>query len=62
MEEKLERIKNMPKLKQEIVSYLFEFVSRKPWGQWWKYKGEFIYEGQGYDLECEVKFDNQIFT
>ena len=59
---KLERLKDMPQLKKEIVSYLFDFVSRKKWGQWWKYKGEFKYEGQSYNLECECMFDNQMFT
>ena len=59
---KFERVKDMPRLKQEIISYLFDFVARKPYGQWWKYKGEFKYEGQEYNLECDCMFDQQMFT
>jgi hypothetical protein len=59
---KLERIKDMPQLKREIISYLFDFVTRKQWGEWWQYKGEFNYEDKAYELECKVKFDNQMFT
>jgi len=59
---KFERVKDMPKLKQEIISYLFDFVARKPYGKWWQYKGEFKYEGNAYNLECDCMFDNQMFT
>lgn len=59
---KFERVKSMPKLKQEIISYLFDFVSRKPHDQWWVYKGEFMYEGNSYLLECDCRMDNQVFT
>lgn len=59
---KFERIKSMPLLKREIVSYLFDFVARKPHSQWWHYKGEFKYDGREYDLECDCKYDNQMFT
>jgi len=58
----LERMKSMPKLKQEIISYLFDFVSRKQGDRWWQYKGEFKYDGAEYNLECEVRMDNQMFT
>jgi len=60
--EKFERIKQMPKLKQEIISYLFDQVARKPINRWWQYKGEFRYDGKDYNLECECKMDNQVFT
>lgn len=60
--EKLERVINMPKLKAQIINYLFEFVTSKPRNQWWKYKGEFVYENVQYDLECECKWDNEMFT
>jgi hypothetical protein len=59
---KVERITTMCNLKREIMSYLFEFVSRKKEGRWWKYKGEFIYDGKTYNLECECKYDNSFFT
>lgn len=59
---KFERMKELPRLKQEIISYLFDFVARKPHSQWWQYKGEFKYEGEEYNLECECKYDNQMFT
>jgi hypothetical protein len=58
----LERIKNMPVIKRQIISYLFDYVSRKKHDTWWRYKGEFQYEGISYDLECDCKYDNQIFT
>jgi hypothetical protein len=60
--EKFERKKDMCPLKQEIIKYLFDFVSRKGYSQWWQYKGEFKYQGETYNLECQVKFDNQMFT
>lgn len=60
--EKLERVSSMPKLKAEIIGYLFDFVTTKSRDQWWKYKGEFQYEGRDYDLECECKWDNEMFT
>lgn len=59
---KFERIKDMPKLKKEIISYLFDFISQKPQNQWWKFKGEFSYEDKTYELECDVRMDNQMFT
>lgn len=60
--EKFERIAQMPRLKAEIISYLFDFVARKDREQWWQYKGEFKYDGESYDLECQCKWDNQVFT
>lgn len=59
---KFERKDQMCKLKQEIVCYLFDQVGRKPRDQWWKYKGTFVYEGKTYNLECDCKWDNQMFT
>ena len=59
---KFERIKHMPKLKQEIISYLFDYVARKRPGDWFKYVGEFKYDGVVYNLECECRMDNQMFT
>ncbi len=59
---KFERVKQMPRLKREIISYLFDFVARKETGKWWKYNGTFKYDGQEYDLECECQYDNQMFT
>lgn len=59
---KIERTKDMPQLKREIILKLFDFVSRRKHGQWWKYTGEFIYQGTTYNLECECTYDNQIFT
>lgn len=59
---KTERIKDLPRLKAEIISYLFDHVARKLRDRWYKYKGEFHYDGKTYDLECECKWDNQMFT
>lgn len=59
---KFERVKQMCPLKREIVSYLFDFVARKKDGRWWQYKGTFKYEGKEYNLECDCKYDNQLFT
>lgn len=59
---KFERTKDMPVLKKEIISHLFDYVSRRPFNEWYKYKGEFKYEGKEYNLECECKMDNQMFT
>ena len=60
--ERVERIKQMPRLKQEIIGYLFTFVSGKPYDQWYRYKGTFIYQGADYVLECDCKHDRQMFT
>lgn len=59
---KFERINQMPLLKREIIGYLFDFVGKKPRDQWWHYKGKFKYEGRTYELECDCKYDNQMFT
>ncbi len=59
---KFERVKEMPLLKREIISYLFDYMCRKPRDTWYSYKGEFKYEGREYNLECECRFDNQMFT
>jgi hypothetical protein len=59
---KFERVKSMPRLKREIISYLFDYIVRKGTDQWWNYKGEFIYDGTTYDLECDCRYDNQMFT
>lgn len=59
---KFERVKEMPLIKREIISYLFDFVCRKRHGVWWHYKGEFKYDGREYELEASVMFDNQMFT
>lgn len=59
---KHERLKNLPQLKKEIISYLFDFVARKRHDTWYQYKGEFKYEGNTYNLECKCKWDNQMFT
>jgi hypothetical protein len=58
---KFERVKDMPKMKADIVSYLFYFICKKPADQWWQYKGEFEYQGIIYDLECECSHDNEAF-
>lgn len=58
---KTERAKDMCQLKQAIIAKLFNWLSRKPFNQWWKYNGEFIYEGQHYDLECVCRMDRQMF-
>lgn len=57
----VERIKDMPQLKREIVGYLFNFVSGKKPGEWWTYKGEFVFEGKPYNIECTVMYDNPMF-
>lgn len=49
-------------LKREIISYLFNQVARRERDRWWTYKGEFKYEGETYNLECECRWDNQVFT
>lgn len=57
-----ERIKDMPQLKREIMLRLFTFISQKLVDQWWRYSGEFKFEGKEYELECDCKYDNQMFT
>lgn len=59
---KFERVNIMPRLKQEIVGHLFDFLARKRQGDWYKFKGEFKYDGVEYIIECECKTDNQMFT
>jgi hypothetical protein len=59
---KFESIKDMPQLKKEIIIYLFEFIARKKYDEWWHYAGEFKYDGKEYNLECDVKLDNQVFS
>ena len=59
---KFERSTDMCPLKKEIVSYLFDFVIRKQRDVWWQYKGEFKYEDETYNLECECKTDGIVFS
>lgn len=59
---KFERVKTMPRLKQEIIGHLFDFLSRKRFGDWYKFNGEFKFDGVVYNIECECKMDNQMFT
>lgn len=59
---KFERKDQMCKLKKEIICYLFDEVARYPRDTWLKYKGEFKYEDKTYDLECECKRDDMMFT
>ena len=59
---KFERKDQMCRLKQEIVMYLFDQISKRERDRWWSYKGEFKYEGETYNLECDVKYDNIMFT
>lgn len=59
---KFERSHEMCKLKKEIICYLFDHVAKKERDRWWSYKGEFKYEGETYNLECDVKYDNVMFT
>jgi NADPH-dependent 2,4-dienoyl-CoA reductase/sulfur reductase-like enzyme len=59
---KVDRIKEYPQLKKEIVAYLFSHMSRKPFDKWYHYSGKFEFEGKRYDLECDCKLDRQIFS
>jgi len=59
---KFERIKDVCQLKKEILSYLFDYVSKKPRDTWYRYTGDFKYEGDSYNLECECRWDNVMFT
>lgn len=59
---KFERTREMCNLKKEIISYLFDQITRKERDRWWTYKGEFQYEGETYNLECDCKWDNILFT
>jgi hypothetical protein len=59
---KFERSSDMCPLKKEIISYLFDFVAHKPRDQWWRYEGEFKYDRKEYNLSCECKWDNIMFT
>ncbi len=59
---KLERMADVCSLKKAIIIYLFDFISKKKQDVWWKYKGQFEYEGETFNLECECKYDNLIFT
>ncbi len=62
MNNRLERFKHLPILKQKIIAHLFNEVSRYPRDRWHTYKGEFIYENKTYNLEATCKWDNQMFT
>lgn len=57
MKEKFERLNKYPRLKQEIIFKLFDYLSNKANNRWWSYKGEFIYEDITYDLEVECQID-----
>jgi len=53
----------MSPLEREIVKRLFNFLKNKRNSdQWWKYKGEFNYDGKDYVLEVDVRMDNQMLT
>lgn len=58
----VDNLREYPQLKKEIISYLFDYLSRKNYDQWYKYSGSFFYEGKEYDLECECRLDRQIFS
>lgn len=60
--EKVERFKDIPYLKKDIIRYLFAQMENKARNRWWQYKGNFIYDGVTYNLECECKWDNEVFT
>lgn len=59
---KFERKDQMCRLKKEIVMYLFDQVGQRERDRWWAYKGEFKYEGETYNLECDCKTDGILFT
>jgi len=59
---KFERKHEMCQLKKEIISYLYDQMLRKERDRWWTYKGEFKYEGETYNLECDCKLDCVMFT
>ena len=50
-------------LEQEIIRMIFKFLENKRNSdQWWKYKGEFNYDGKDYVLEVEARMDNHMLT
>jgi hypothetical protein len=59
---KFERSHDMCDLKKEIIIYLFDQISKRKRDQWWNFKGEFKYEGEVYNLECDVMCDGILFT
>lgn len=60
--EKVERFKDIAQLKKDIIRYLFAHMETKARNRWWQFKGNFVYEGMTYNLECECKWDNEVFT
>jgi hypothetical protein len=59
---KFERTSEMCQLKKEIISYLHDQMLRKERDRWWTYKGEFKYQGETYNLECDCKLDAMLFS
>jgi hypothetical protein len=59
---KVEHIKDMPKLKKEIVVFLFDHVTKRPRNIWHKFECELSYEGKQYNLECDCRWDNEMFS
>jgi hypothetical protein len=60
---KYERMKDLPILKQEIISHVFDLVVKKgTTDQWGKFSGEFRFDGKDYNVECEARYNNQMFT
>jgi hypothetical protein len=57
-----ERLHTMAPLKQEIILHLFDYMVEKKWGVWWKFNGEFRYDGRDYTLECECMMDNKMLS
>jgi hypothetical protein len=57
---KIERIREMPELKKEIIKHLWDYLKNKrDSDRWWKFNGKFIFEGKPYVLEAEVRLDNK---
>lgn len=61
---KTEVLAELPQMKKEIIAYLFNEVCKLPRNDdaYYKYHGDFEYEGEVYHLSCECKRDAEMFT
>lgn len=59
----IERIAEMPPIKRELVSRMYDFLKdKRNSDSWWKYKGTFVYDSREYEFECEVRLDETLLT
>jgi len=58
----IEKMKDMPQLKQDIVVFLFDKISNLPRDKWHHFECELKYDDIVYDLSCDCSRDETMFS